>query len=103
MQIERVLPCVLLLLLVSPTGGPMLAQAPAATGEWDEKFRALPDPAAIKETVRRLSARPHHVGSAYDKDNAEWIAGALQVVGLGRADRELRRPLPHAEGARRSS
>ncbi len=81
MQIERVLPCVLLLLLVSPTGGPMLAQAPAATGEWDEKFRALPDPAAIKETVRRLSARPHHVGSAYDKDNAEWLLAQFKSFG----------------------
>jgi N-acetylated-alpha-linked acidic dipeptidase len=41
--------------------------------EWEAKFRAIPDPANLREYMRRLSARPHHVGSAYDKDNAEWI------------------------------
>ena len=48
--------------------------------------------------MQRLSARPHHVGSPYGKDNAEWILGALQGVGLERADRSLRRALPDAEG-----
>ena len=42
----------------------------------------------MRETMRRLSARPHHVGSPYDKENAEWIAGAVQGMGLGRADRD---------------
>ncbi len=32
--------------------------------------------------MRRLSARPHHVGSPYDKDNAEWIAAQLKSFGL---------------------
>lgn len=32
--------------------------------------------------MRRLSARPHHVGSAYDKENAEWIAAQLKSWGL---------------------
>jgi len=40
--------------------------------EWEAKFRAIPDPANFREYMRRLSARPHHVGSPYDKDNAEW-------------------------------
>src|SRR6266702_250653 len=40
---------------------------------WEEKFRALPVPATIRENMQRLSARPHHVGSPYDKDNAEWM------------------------------
>jgi N-acetylated-alpha-linked acidic dipeptidase len=31
--------------------------------------------------MRRLSARPHHVGSPYDKDNAEWILARLQEWG----------------------
>ena len=41
--------------------------------EWETKFRSLPSPDNQKEYMRRLSARPHHVGSPYDKDNAEWI------------------------------
>jgi N-acetylated-alpha-linked acidic dipeptidase len=32
--------------------------------------------------MRRLSARPHHVGSPYDKDNAEWLLAQLQSYGL---------------------
>ena len=28
----------------------------------------------LREWMRRLSARPHHLGSAYDKDNADFIA-----------------------------
>jgi N-acetylated-alpha-linked acidic dipeptidase len=79
MRIRRSLVCVLLLLTV-PAGPLLLAQAPGA-GAWDDKFRALPDPAAIKETMRRLSARPHHVGSPYDKDNAEWLVAQFTSFG----------------------
>ena len=32
--------------------------------------------------MRRLSARPHHVGSPYDKDNAEWILARFKEWGL---------------------
>ena len=55
--------------------------------------------ANIRENMRRLTARPHHVGSPYDKDNAEWMLAQVQGVGLGRRDRDLRRAVPHAEGA----
>ena len=50
--------------------------------QWERKFRALPEPAHIRENMRRLSARPHHVGSPYDKDNAEWLLAQLQSFGL---------------------
>ena len=50
--------------------------------EWETKFRAIPDPANLKEYMRRLSARPHHVGSPYDKDNAEWILARFKEWGL---------------------
>jgi N-acetylated-alpha-linked acidic dipeptidase len=39
-------------------------------------------PGNIRENMRRLSARPHHVGSPYDKDNAEWILARMQEWGL---------------------
>jgi N-acetylated-alpha-linked acidic dipeptidase len=56
--------------------------ATATERQWEEKFRALPDPAKMREYMRRLSARPHHVGSPYDKDNAEWLAAQFKSWGL---------------------
>ncbi len=50
--------------------------------EWETKFRAIPDPAALRGYMERLAARPHHVGSAYDKENAEWIAAKAKEWGL---------------------
>ncbi|MGB2837906.1 MAG: hypothetical protein WBC30_19920, partial [Candidatus Sulfotelmatobacter sp.] len=41
--------------------------------EWESKFRALPNAQKERDYMQLLSARPHHVGSAYDKQNAEWI------------------------------
>jgi len=60
------------------------ATTPAAqsgsTG-WDAKFRELPQPSNMRASMERLSARPHHVGSAYDKDNAEWILARFKEWG----------------------
>lgn len=50
--------------------------------QWEEKFRAIPQPENMRENMRRLSARPHHVGSPYDKDNAEWLLAQLKSYGL---------------------
>jgi N-acetylated-alpha-linked acidic dipeptidase len=44
-----------------------------AERQWESKFRAIPNADNQREYMRRLSAHPHHVGSPYDKDNAEWI------------------------------
>ena len=56
---------------------------PAARIERDleAKFRAIPSPDTLRESMRRLSARPHHVGSPYDKDNAEWILAHFKAWG----------------------
>jgi N-acetylated-alpha-linked acidic dipeptidase len=50
--------------------------------DWETKFRAGVSPDRIRENMRRLSARPHHVGSAYDKDNAEWILAQFKSWGF---------------------
>jgi len=50
--------------------------------EWESKFRALPDPQRERDYMQLLSARPHHVGSAYDKKNAEWILSKFKEWGL---------------------
>ncbi|MGA8739736.1 MAG: transferrin receptor-like dimerization domain-containing protein [Terracidiphilus sp.] len=54
----------------------------SAEVQWEQKFRAIPEPDRIRENMRRLSARPHHVGSPYDKDNAEWLLAQLKSYGL---------------------
>src|SRR5215472_7478074 len=58
------------------------AQDAATEAQWEQKFRDLPDRDRIRATMQRLSARPHHVGSAYDKDNAEWLLAQLKSYGL---------------------
>ncbi|HEY2013992.1 MAG TPA: transferrin receptor-like dimerization domain-containing protein [Bryobacteraceae bacterium] len=50
--------------------------------DWEKKFRAIPDPANLRAYMERLAARPHHVGSPYDKDNAEWILSKFKEWGL---------------------
>jgi len=55
----------------------MLAQSPS----WDEKFRALPQAANIRNNMQRLAARPHHVGSPYAKDNADWMLAQFKAWG----------------------
>jgi len=57
---------------------PLLAQS--AQG-WDAKFRAIPEAKNIDEYMKRMSARPHHLGSAYDKDNAEWVLSKFKEWG----------------------
>ena len=64
---------------------PLVGYAPHSSQterDWESKFRAIPDPANLREYMRRLSARPHHVGSPYDKENAEWILARFKEWGL---------------------
>jgi N-acetylated-alpha-linked acidic dipeptidase len=49
---------------------------------WEKKFEEGVVPGNIRENMRRLSARPHHVGSPYDKDNAEWILARFKEWGF---------------------
>ncbi len=58
------------------------AESAKAEREWETKFRAIPSPDSLREYMRRLSARPHHVGSPYDRDNAQWIQAKFKSFGL---------------------
>ncbi|HTI05377.1 MAG TPA: transferrin receptor-like dimerization domain-containing protein [Gemmatimonadales bacterium] len=53
-----------------------------AERDWEKKFAAVPAPDSLRSYMRRLSARPHHVGSPYDQDNAEWILARFKSYGL---------------------
>ena len=48
----------------------------------ESKFRKIPDAKILRDSMQRLSARPHHVGSPYDKQNAEWILSQFKSWGL---------------------
>jgi len=58
------------------------ARSSQAERDWETKFRAIPDTNNLREYMKRMSARPHHVGSPYDKDNAEWILAHFKEWGL---------------------
>ena len=62
--------------------GPQAPKAQAAAGEkWETAFRAIPVATNIRAYNERMSARPHHVGSPYDKDNAEWMLARFKEWG----------------------
>ena len=48
---------------------------------WDGRFREIPEARNIGEYVRIMSARPHHLGSPYGKQNAEWILAKFREWG----------------------
>ena len=49
---------------------------------WEEKMRAIPKPELLREYMKHLSAEPHHLGSPYDKQNAEWIRDKFKSWGF---------------------
>jgi N-acetylated-alpha-linked acidic dipeptidase len=57
------------------------SNAARAEREWEGKFRSAPSPDNLRDYMKRLSARPHHVGSPYDKENAEWILSCFKEWG----------------------
>jgi N-acetylated-alpha-linked acidic dipeptidase len=76
-----------LLLVLSPPAGndpPLRGFSPGASRiqvEWESKFRALPSRDSQRSYMQHLTARPHHLGSPYDKANAEWIRDRLASWG----------------------
>jgi N-acetylated-alpha-linked acidic dipeptidase len=48
----------------------------------EARFDSHLDAADQRAWLKRLSARPHHVGSPYDKDNAEFMAGLFRSWGF---------------------
>ena len=58
------------------------AASSRAERDLESKFKAIPDPAIMRDSMQRLSAHPHHVGSPYDKQNAEWILAQFKSWGL---------------------
>jgi len=78
------MPILLVLVSARADEGPLqgfTSQSSAAQRDWETKFRALPSADNQREYMRRLTLRPHHVGSPYDKDNADWILAKFKEWG----------------------
>ena len=58
------------------------ADAARVERQWESQFQALPEPQRMREAMRRLSAKPHNVGTPYDQDNAEWLLAQFKSYGL---------------------
>jgi N-acetylated-alpha-linked acidic dipeptidase len=58
------------------------AESARAERAWETKFQAVPAPDSLREYMRVLSARPHHLGSARDSANAAWILDRFRSWGL---------------------
>lgn len=86
---RTVLACLLLSSLVAAAAAPH--DPPALEGFGPEsaerqraleaRFDALLRPENLREWMKRLSARPHHVGSEYGRQNAEFMAGLFRSWG----------------------
>ena len=46
------------------------------------KFRELPSTENLRSDMEHLTARPHNVGSPYDKENADWLLGKFREWGF---------------------
>ncbi len=58
------------------------AESSRSERQWEEKLRAIPSPDNLRAYMEHLSAKPHHVGSPRDKENAEWIEAKFKEFGL---------------------
>ena len=58
------------------------ADAARVERQWESQFQVLPEPQRMRESMRRLSAKPHNVGTPYDQDNAEWLLAQFKSYGL---------------------
>ncbi len=71
--------------LTGQQAGPLIAgftaQSQPGEASLEQRFKLLPDPQRMRANMERLSARPHHVGSPYDKENAEWILAQYKQWG----------------------
>jgi N-acetylated-alpha-linked acidic dipeptidase len=56
-------------------------QGSSAQRDLESRFDAAIQPAHVKGWLEHLAARPHHVGSPYDKANAEYLADLFKSWG----------------------
>jgi N-acetylated-alpha-linked acidic dipeptidase len=62
--------------------------------QWESKARAIPQPDRIRDSIRRISEKPHHAGSPASKETAEYLLGLLKSWGLDASIEEFEALLP---------
>src|SRR4051794_16635018 len=76
-----------------PPEPPMLGFSSASAAKEraiEAQFDSSLNKGDLREWLKRLSARPHHLGSAYDKENAEFIASLFKSWGYDTKIEEFR-------------
>src|SRR4051794_35785327 len=69
---------------VSPGDKPLLGftrESAVQQRGLEARFDGLLKRDNLRQWMKRLTARPHHLGSAYDKDNAEFMAAQFRDWG----------------------
>lgn len=69
------------LLAINATSFPITAQS-KTDSDWEEKLRSIPKAENLKEYMKKLTAEPHHIGSAAGKRYAEWMRDLMKGWGL---------------------
>lgn len=98
------LPSLLLVLIVSALQPRVSGQAPALRGfpadsvaaqrALEEKFRAVPDPARMREHMRVMTAEPHVAGRPSSKKVAEYALQQFKSFGLDASIEEYEAYMP---------
>src|SRR2546423_7622292 len=57
------------------------ANSAAKERQLEQQFDAQLNRENLRAWMKRLSARPHHIGSAYDKENAEFLLSLFKSWG----------------------
>lgn len=53
-----------------------------SSADWESRFREIPSAEKQREYMERLTARPHHLGSPYGRENAQWMLATFREWGL---------------------
>ena len=57
------------------------SQSSQTEQKWEQRFRSIPEPGRIHASMVKLAGRPHNVGSAYQRQNAEWLVARYKEWG----------------------
>lgn len=55
--------------------------AAAQQKEWEDLYDSLLNKSHLEEWMKRMTAQPHHVGSPFGRENAEFVAGLFESWG----------------------
>jgi len=71
-----------LFLFTAKNADRLLEEGAEAEFKLEENFDRLLTAGNLDQWMKRLSARPHHLGSVYGKSNAEYLRDLAQQLGV---------------------